>query len=327
MRCLIVGTGSVGTVLAAYLVKAGHDVACYVRPSRRAEYESAASLSVQSTGRTPSLDLPRPAITDQLNLQDVDVLFLCVKHPALPGLLEQLPATLPQGLALVPCLNGVGLKPKLRKRFPGTEIAQLTIMFNARVEQPLSAILTTKPEVQFNTNNRDLLEMFDGSGIVMGQVDDAAEWGKLLINLNNAVCGASYTTFKDLLTNKVLTGVFVKIMDEAIAVYEAANVRYTLPVPVPYKLYRWILLNGGPIAWWIARFKNGLTDQAYPSMAADITAGRKTEIEHLNGVIQELGRVKRIPTPANDRLISLIHQLEAGERKTLSPEELSRTIT
>ncbi len=322
MRCLIVGTGSVGTVLAAYLIKAGQEVTCYVRPERRAEYEKQDSLHINVVGNAASLQVPRPVISDRLDLTEVDVLLLCVKHPALDGILDMLPEKLPDGMALVPCLNGVGLTPKLRKRFPGTEVAQLTIMFNARIEAPLSAVLTTKPEIQFNTENPDLLHMFDNSGAVMGQVNDAAEWGKLLINLNNAVCGATHTTFKDLLTNKALTKVFVGVMDEAIAVYTATNIQYTLPVPVPYRLYRWMLLNAGPVAWWIARFKNGLTDQAYPSLAADISAGRKTEIEQLNGVIQQLGKVKGIPTPVNNRLIDIIHQLERGECQTLTPDAL-----
>ncbi len=327
MHCLIVGTGSVGTVLAAYLLEAGQEVSCYVRPEKRSDYEKLSSISIKSVGNAPSVSFSRPAITDSLDLTGVDVLLLCVKHPALPAILDLLPATLPRDMVLVPCLNGVGLTPRLRKRFPGTEIAQLTIMFNARVDSPLSAILTTKPELQFNTENQELLTMFDGSGAVMGQVDDAAEWGKLLINLNNSVCGATHTTFKDLLTNKTLTGVFVGLMDEAIAVYEAANIQYTLPVPVPYKLYRWMLLNGGPVAWWIAKLKNGLTDQAYPSMAADISAGNKTEIEHLNGVIQQLGKVKKIPTPINNKLIDIIHKLEQGKGQTLTAEQLARATT
>ena len=326
IHCLIVGAGSVGTVLAAHLVKAGHRVTCYARPSRKADYEARKVLRMNSLGKDASIEVPRPDIRDQLNLDDVDVLFLCTKHAALDDVLAQLPERLPEGLILVPCLNGVGLTPRLRERFPGTEVAQLTIMFNARVDAPLSAILTTRAEVQFNTENRDLLTLFDGSGIKMGQVDDAAEYGKLLINLNNAIGGATHTTFKDMLINKTLTRVFVRLMDEAIAVYNASDTQYTLPIPVPYKLYRWVLLNGGPIAWWIAKRKNGLTDQAYPSMAADIQAGRKTEIAQLNGMVTKLGAASGIATPTNQKLTEIIHSLEAGERPVMSPDELAAAV-
>lgn len=326
MRCLIVGAGSVGTVLAAYLIKAGHEVKFYVRPERKAEYEMVKELQMRPVGKGHTIVTPRPLITDRFVLEDLDVLFLCVKHPALPAILDQLPKLLPEGLILVPCLNGVGLTDILYKRFPSAEVAQLTIMFNARIESPLSAVLTTRPEVQFNTDHESLLHMFNGSGMHVSRVDNAAEWGKLLINLNNAVCGTTHTTFKDLLTNKTLTGVFVKVMDEAIATYENAGIDYTLPVPVPYGLYRWILLNGGPIAWWIAKKKNGLTDEAFPSMAADIKAGKKTEVEQLNGVIVELGNEHEVATPVNSKLVDIIHQLEQGERQTLTPEELARAV-
>lgn len=326
MKCLVVGAGSVGTVLAAYLSKAGNEVICYARPERKADYEAAQGLLVQSVGDAPSVSVARPAISDRYDLDGIDVLLLCVKHPALPAVLEQLPATLPKGLVLVPCLNGVGLSPRLRERFPGTEVAQLTIMFNARVESPLNAILTTKPEVLFNTNNQQLLQMFDNSGIHMGRVDDAAEWGKLLINLNNAVCAATHTTFKDLLTNKTMTASFVAVLDEAIGLLEQTGIRYTLPVPVPYRLYRWVLLHGGPLAWWIARKKNGLTDQAFPSMVADLQNGRTTEIEQLNGEIVALGKKHGIATPANARLVGIIHEMEAGKQVTLTADQLRQAL-
>ncbi len=310
MKVLIVGAGSVGTVLAAYLAQAGHALTLYLRAQRLREAEQAKELRVEMASGAAPLVVPRPALTERLDLAGIDLLFLCVKHTTLEETLAQLPPALPAGLVLVPCLNGVGYVPRLRARFPGTEVAQLTIMFNARITGPLAACLTTRAEVHFNTTDSRLLGLFGASGMLVRQVDEAGQWGKLLINLNNAVCGVTHTTFKDLLTQPMMTRCFVKVLDEAIATLGLAGIRYTLPVPVPYGVYRWVLLHGGPLAWWIAKFKNGLTDQAYPSMAADLVAGRPTEIEQLNGEIVRLAQAHGRPAPANGKLIELVHAIE-----------------
>ncbi len=48
----------------------------------------------------------------------------------------------------------------------------------------------------------------------------------------------------------------------------------------------------------------------YSSMHQDLMKGRKTEIDFLNGKVVEKGRMYKIPTPANEVLVSLIKYLE-----------------
>lgn len=47
-----------------------------------------------------------------------------------------------------------------------------------------------------------------------------------------------------------------------------------------------------------------------PSMHADLSHGRKTEIDVMNGAIAQLGQKHHIPTPTNDTLIALIRTLQ-----------------
>lgn len=43
------------------------------------------------------------------------------------------------------------------------------------------------------------------------------------------------------------------------------------------------------------------------SMYQDVTAGRKTEVDHINGAIVMLGRKHKIPTPVNETIVNLTH--------------------
>lgn len=55
------------------------------------------------------------------------------------------------------------------------------------------------------------------------------------------------------------------------------------------------------------------SDSQRPSMAQDVSKGRKTEIDHLNGFIVERAKKHGIPTPMNEAIIAVIKRIEAGE--------------
>ena len=48
------------------------------------------------------------------------------------------------------------------------------------------------------------------------------------------------------------------------------------------------------------------------SMLQDIRAGKKCEIDAINGVVCAFGRKYGVPTPFNDRTVEIVHSLEAG---------------
>lgn len=56
----------------------------------------------------------------------------------------------------------------------------------------------------------------------------------------------------------------------------------------------------------------GRAGQARASMLQDVEAGRRTEIEVINGAISDAGREAGIPTPVNDTLVQLVKALQAG---------------
>ena len=59
----------------------------------------------------------------------------------------------------------------------------------------------------------------------------------------------------------------------------------------------------------------------FPSMAQDIRKSRRTEIEFMNGLIVEKGKMLGIPTPHHEKLVDLVKKLERGELKA-SPAHL-----
>ena len=319
---LIIGPGAVGTILAAYLSRAGQPVNLLIREKYRAGFEAAPALRVDRVGGS-TLTAPKPVFTTSLDLTGVDTVMVCVKFPDLDALLTQLPP-LPANLTLISALNGVAASRLIRQRLPAAKIVTMSVMYNGQLLAPLHAQLTTNPQVIIGSEDQKLLSLFDGSGMQVKRArgDDGA-WGKLLINLANAVCALTHTTFKDLFTQHDLRAIYAGVLDEAIGLMEKSGVPYQLPMPLPYPAFRAMLLHGGPLPWWVAKLKNGVQEGAYPSMVADLDSGRKTEVDQLNGEIVRLGLEHRTPTPVNAKIVELVHELEAQKgAKYLQPKDL-----
>jgi 2-dehydropantoate 2-reductase len=51
------------------------------------------------------------------------------------------------------------------------------------------------------------------------------------------------------------------------------------------------------------------------SMAQDVTKGRPTEIDYMNGHVVAEGRERGIATPVSAATVEMIHEIESGKRK------------
>lgn len=327
---LLIGPGAVGTILATHLVQAGREaLTLYVRERSLSRLHGITQLRMTYSDPThPPMVVPRPPLTSTLDLTSVNYVLLCVKFPDLDALLDQLPP-IPPHCTLVSTLNGVAALRRLRERLPQTRILPMTIMYNGQLPEPLHARLTTRAEIILgNGGDVRLRAAFEGSGMkVKTAAGDTAVWGKLLINLANAIGALTHSTFRDLLTDADLRRIFVATMDEAVVLLRHANIPYQSPAPMPHSVYRQLLLRGGPLPWWFAKLKNGLEDGAYPSMVSDIQAGRLTEVAQLNGEIIRLAQNPGTSAPINAQLTALVTAMQGKlPPPTLTASELRRQL-
>ena len=49
------------------------------------------------------------------------------------------------------------------------------------------------------------------------------------------------------------------------------------------------------------------------SMLQDLEKGKLTEVDAINGAVSEYGRKVGVPTPMNDQVVEIIHQIEQGK--------------
>ena len=59
-----------------------------------------------------------------------------------------------------------------------------------------------------------------------------------------------------------------------------------------------------------------------PSFGQDVRKGRRTEIDYLNGYVSDMGRRSGVPTPFNDKIVEIVHDLGinfTGAKKHVQP--------
>lgn len=324
----VLGAGAVGTVLAAHLAEARIEPQLLVREQDLERMAQVEQMCIDRVAGRGTLSLPKPAVHTHAHFREGDVVLICVKHRDLDAAIALIEADSAKHLRLVPCLNGVGAAATLRKAFPQHDVAAMTIMFNAQLLEPLHARITTQPDVLLHTRDKDLLALFRRTHLRVRQAkDESTSWGKLLINLGNALCALTHTTFHDLLADPDLRRCNILMLDEAVSLVEEAGIRYTLPMPMPYPLYRQLILHGGPLPWWVARIKNGLTRLSYPSMVADVAAGKETEVAQLNGEIVRLAADLGRKAPVNTCIVEMIQALHGqSPADSISPSTLRERL-
>jgi len=161
---------------------------------------------------------------------------------------------------------------------------------------------------------RALADVVGSSAAALKFSDDmlGLAWGKLLINLNNAVNALSGRTLMEELKRRDYRRVFAASISEGLELLERAEIEPATVGPIsPAMLPR--IINSPD--WLFNRFflKQWKIDaKARSSMADDLTAGRKTEVDHLNGELVRLAERLQRDAPVNRAIVELVRKAEAG---------------
>ncbi|KAI8616722.1 ketopantoate reductase PanE/ApbA C terminal-domain-containing protein [Chytriomyces sp. MP71] len=163
---------------------------------------------------------------------------------------------------------------------------------------------------------RRFASLLTDSGIEAAVSEDmkSVQYGKLFINLNNAVSALSAVPLKRELFQHQYRKVLSLCMTEALAVYAAANITPHAFMKLPYSVVARFLGSPDFLYNNISGFFLPVSDTATSSMYEDLASNRTTEIDYLQGHISELGRKYGVTTPVSDKIVFLIKQAEAKKQ-------------
>ena len=145
----------------------------------------------------------------------------------------------------------------------------------------------------------------------------AVAWGKLLINLNNAVNALSGKTLLEELGDRNYRRVFAAAQIEALEILKAAGIEPAAGGPIPPKLMPHVIGAPDFIFRSMVLKRQKIDANARSSMADDFAAKRTTEIDYLNGEVVKLARKLGMKAPVNEAILVLVKQAEAGVRTAM----------
>lgn len=148
----------------------------------------------------------------------------------------------------------------------------------------------------------EIADRFKKAGIdakIFDRIQDSI-WSKVVINLNNAITAIPRVAIAEILDYPSLMEVTKLTMREGAKVVLAKGLNLVGMDP------------NEPEAGTLEQLKRvkaaGIKNKA--SMLQDIEAGRRTEIDALNGMVVREGKALNIPTPVNETLVLLIKVIE-----------------
>jgi 2-dehydropantoate 2-reductase len=174
---------------------------------------------------------------------------------------------------------------------------------------------------------RALADAVDGGPAELKFSDDmlGLAWGKLLINLNNAVNALSGRTLRDELQRRDYRRVLAASMREGLDLLERADIEPTTVGPISPKALPRIVSSPDWLfnSVFLKRWK--IDAKARSSMADDLAAGRKTEVDYLNGELVTLAEGLGTQAPVNRAIVGLIRSAET-DAEAWEPAALRREV-
>ncbi|WP_265445399.1 ketopantoate reductase family protein [Flexivirga meconopsidis] len=318
LTALVHGLGSVGGVLAGALADGGARVQAFARGESAERIRTAGGLTLRDAraGRAERV-IPVEVLTPDADLSQVDLLIVSVKTTGLPDVARALHGRLGDNTVVMSATNGIPwwffdglpgapeaanvplLDPAgMRRIAPADRVLGSVVHFAASRPEPDVVQHNAGDELILgapdpNARTRDVTDRvaaaFAAGGLSIRR-SDAIErdvwfklWGNLTMNPLSAVTGASTDR---LLADPQLLDFATRCMREMQQVGEQLGLRIDMEPQDRHAITRSL-------------------GTMRPSMLQDAEAGRPIELDALVGVVAQIARAVRVPTPYIDGLLGL----------------------
>ena len=323
VKICVYGAGSLGTILGAFLAKAGLDVDLV---SRNAGH--VAGLKAHGARVTGTMDFTVPvrALLPSEMRDRYDLVFLMTKQQDNARVVEGLRPFMAGSAAICTFQNGL----------PEAGIAALigaertfgcAVAWGATLLGDGASELTSEPSsltFSLGTPGKGNGKMLGEIRSILGtmgpvEVEDnflGARWSKLLVNSAfsgmSAVLGCSFGGT----TRKGSRRYVHAIMKECIDVARTAGIAIEkIQGKDPVLLFDYEGPVKRALGYLILPLAIAKHRKLKASMLQDLEAGKASEVDAINGVVGEYGRKYGVPTPFNDLVVSIVHEIEGGKRK------------
>ena len=303
MEVAVIGAGALGTLFGGLLANTGHDV--WLVHHREAYVQQINRDGVRISGDAlarPPLSVDVPATTDADGIGPVDLCLVFVRAHQTREALQEHDACIGDNTRVLTLQNGLTNYEIVRDTVGEQRALGGVTFVGAELESPGVVRNTSRgattlggPDAAFAERLRGL---FGEASLDVTTVDDPRPyiWDKQMVSVAfKPLAALTGLSNGPIVQDEALLAIVEEVISEAQAVARARNVR---------------LLTDDPVGRVVDIGRENPEHRS--SMLQDVTGGRKTEIDDINGAIAAYAEAEGVAAPYNRTLTSLVRALERG---------------
>lgn len=304
MKIAIIGVGAMGSVYAALLASGGHDV--WAVDVWKEHIDAIREKGLRVEGASGDRTVRINATTNPADVRDADLVIIATKHD---GVVEAAHAALRMAKDNAPILtiqNGLGSADAVAEIIGSNRIMMGVVGgFGASMKAPGHS----------HHNGMEFLRLGEMDGGLTPRLEAVAEawraggfkvltfsdihkmvWEKLICNVTySGPCALTGLRVGEAQENPSAWSICAACANEAFQVARAKGIALDFDDPVAYvRAFGQKILN------------------ARPSMLLDHMAGRRAEIDNINGAIPREGAKVGVATPVNSVVVALLKAKESA---------------
>ena len=310
MKIAVLGAGAIGSLVGAFIKKAGHDIVLVDPYEEHMKIIREEGLLINSAEGF----IDRVIMNTCTKAEDAgvaDIVIVLVKTYLTEEALKGAAPMIGEDTIICTLQNGLGTEIKLLEMFPKEKVFYGVLKFNSRMTAPGELLVDIRkrpghrftigaadPDSPYSYRIKELCESLEASNCSAAYVDNIEFqiWNKAINNVAcNALCGILRLTGGQMYDNPYSRNVLEKIIREIIDVARAKGIDLGDPDEILAKYPEYPINN---------------IRVHYPSTAQDMIGKKKTEINYLNGAVSYYGRQLNVPTPVNDTIADLVRAIE-----------------
>jgi 2-dehydropantoate 2-reductase len=314
-RIVVAGAGAIGCFVGGQLAAAGRDVRFLAR-QRIVDEVAAHGLSLSDCdGGSARVEASRVAIgADPRMLDSAGVVLVAVKSGATREMAQTIRAFAPAQAVVVSLQNGVDNATILQQELPGRRVFAGMVPFNVVALGEGRFHRASDGDIVIDAMSGTLAQTLSTPGMAVRTHSDmnAIAWGKLLLNLNNALNALAGVPLREEISDRRWRLVLAACVDEALAALRAAGIRPARVASLPPAALPTVLRLPDFLFRLVAASQVKIDPTALSSMCSDLERHRTTEIDQLQGAVVALASAQGLSAPMNQAVLDLV---KAAERK------------
>ncbi|GEP09238.1 2-dehydropantoate 2-reductase [Methylobacterium gnaphalii] len=294
------GAGAVGCYYGGLLARAGHSVTLIGRQQHVDAVRERGLLLETDAGRET---VPMAAAMNMSGAAGAELVLVCVKSDDTEDVGRALLAHLSPDATLLSMQNGVDNAERMTA-VVGREVVPVAVYVATEMAGPGHVKHNGRGDLIIGRRpaSETIAAAFTAAGIpttISANAIDAL-WGKLILNCAyNALSAVTQLPYGRLMNVAGVEAVMTDLVKECTAVATASGI--TIPADCLQS---------------VLALAEAMPEQ-FSSTAQDLSRGRASEIDHLNGFIVRRGEALNVPTPVNRVLHTLVKAMESKVQPTV----------